>query len=151
VLAPAARQLFEEPELAAVVRDVEPQLRLPGERRLDLTGAVDRTAPGLVDRIRLGVDEEADADQPQDLDAAVSRAYRKAPRPELERPPRSQLDDDFYRRVALAYRRAIAAGLPPSKTLAEVSETPPGTVNRWIAEARKRGHLPTAERGRVSA
>jgi hypothetical protein len=102
------------------------------------------------DVFRDGLLEAIDDDVPSDLDAAFARAYHTAPRPKLERPRRSELDDAFYRRVALAYRRAVAAGLPPSKTLAEDAETPPGTVNRWIAEARKRGHLPKTERGKVS-
>ena len=53
--------------------------------------------------------------------------------------------------MAFAYREAVEAGLPPSKTLAEDADTPPGTVNRWIAQARERGFLPPAERGKVSA
>jgi hypothetical protein len=76
-----------------------------------------------------------------------------AKRPRLERPASRRLDDAFYARVADAYRGAVANGLPPSKTLAEDSGTPPGTINRWIAEARKpeRGYLPPAERGKASA
>ena len=63
-----------------------------------------------------------------------------ARRPRLKRPKsRRELDDGFYRRVADAYRGAVANGLPPAKTLAADSETPPGTVNRWIARARNAG------------
>jgi len=97
-----------------------------------------------------GLLEGYDADQPTDLDAAFKRAYRKSALPELERPPRSGLNDDFFRRVALAYRQAVTAGRPPTKTLAAISDTPPGTVNRWIAEARARGFLPQASRGKVT-
>jgi hypothetical protein len=69
----------------------------------------------------------------------------------LKRPAKRLLDDAFYERVAAAYREAVAFGQPPAKTLAEDSDTPPGTVNRWIAEARNRGYLPPAEPGKVSA
>ncbi len=85
----------------------------------------------------------------------IKRAqYEAARRPKLKRPKsRRELDDDFYKRVAVAYRAAVAHGLPPAKTLAHDSGAPPGTVNRWIAEARKkeRGHLPPAQPGKVSA
>ena len=90
-----------------------------------------------------------DEDQPDDLDAAFVSAYRDAPRPKLERPPRSELDDDFFREVASAYRHATAAGLPPLKTIAEDSDLPRGTVARWIAAARERGHLPKTTSGKV--
>jgi hypothetical protein len=78
---------------------------------------------------------------------------RERKRFKLRRPARRRLDDEFYRDVARAYVEAVAHGLPPAKTLAEDSETPPGTVNRWIAEARKpeRQYLPPAEPGKVSA
>jgi hypothetical protein len=36
-------------------------------------------------------------------------------------------------------------------TLAADSDTPPGTVDRWIAEARRRGYLPLGEPGKMSA
>ena len=74
-----------------------------------------------------------------------------AKRRQLSRPERRKLDDGFFQLVADAYRGAAALGLPPAKTLAQESESPPGTVNRWIAEARRRGHLPPAQPGKVSA
>ena len=83
----------------------------------------------------------------------IKRAHREATRrPRLKRPKsRRELDDSFYERVGVAYTAAVAHGLPPAKTLAAESDTPPGTVNRWIAEARRRGHLPPAQPGKVSA
>lgn len=97
--------------------------------------------PKIREWIESGTDEET-----------IKRARRAASkRPRLERPARRRLDDGFYQRVADAYRGAVAHGLPPSKTLAEESDTPPGTVNRWIAGARERGYLPPGESGRVTA
>jgi hypothetical protein len=66
---------------------------------------------------------------------------------------RRRLDDQFYREVAAAYVDAVAHGLPPAKTLAEDSDTPQGTVNRWIAEARspERGLLPKTTPGKARA
>lgn len=82
----------------------------------------------------------------------IERAHREAStRPRLERPESHQLDDGFFALVGAAYTAAAAAGLAPAKTLADESETPQGTVNRWIAEARRRGHLPPGEPGRVTA
>jgi hypothetical protein len=76
---------------------------------------------------------------------------RRRKRPRLERPAlRRPLPDAFFEQVAACYREAVAAGLPPAKTLAEDADTPQGTVNRWIAEARERGHLPPGEPGKVT-
>ena len=47
--------------------------------------------------------------------------------------------------MAWAYREAAARGENPGKTLARDSETPQGTVNRWIAKARKLKYLPPGE------
>jgi hypothetical protein len=74
-----------------------------------------------------------------------------AKRPRLERPAARRLDAAFYERVATAYRAAVRHGLPPAKTLAEDADTPQGTVNRWIAEARHLDYLPKAEPGKVTA
>jgi hypothetical protein len=68
----------------------------------------------------------------------------------LKRPGQRRLDDGFYRQVANAYADAVRHGLPPAKTLAEDADTPPGTVNRWIATARRRGYLSPAKPGKVS-
>jgi hypothetical protein len=81
----------------------------------------------------------------------VIRDARGATRFQLKRPQRRRLPDDFYERVARAYREAVAAGLNPRKTLATDSGVPADTVARWIGEARKRGQLPPASAGKVSA
>jgi hypothetical protein len=60
------------------------------------------------------------------------------PRPRLKRPKARRLDDRFFQWVAICYRAAVVHGLPPAKTLAEDSDTPQGTVNRWIATAREK-------------
>lgn len=91
--------------------------------------------------------------EPADLDTAHYDVYTEMPQPKLKRPARNELDDDFYREVAFAYRKAVAAGLPPGETMAKNSGIPRGTINRWIAEARKeeRGFLPPGEPGKVTA
>ncbi len=94
---------------------------------------------------REGLLARLDDPEPEDLDAAHLDVYRKMPQPKLKRPARNELTDDFYRQVATAYRKAVAAGLPPGETMAKNSGIPRGTINRWIAEARdpRRGFLPS--------
>lgn len=65
--------------------------------------------------------------------------------------PQAGLTDFFYEHhVAEAYRQAARLGLNPAKTLAEDSGVPQGTVNRWIAEARRRGYLAPGQPGKVT-
>ena len=87
----------------------------------------------------------------EDMFTRHVRRVLASKRPRLERPAaRRPLPDQFFKEVAAAYRGAVADGLSPSKTLAEDANTPPGTVNRWIAEARRRGYLPKGEPGKVT-
>jgi hypothetical protein len=87
----------------------------------------------------------------------LNKARRKAARdPEpphatrqpLERPDRSN-PDEFYSRVADAYREVVKDTSKPAVVLAKEADVPVGTVHRWILEARRRGFLPTARQGRV--
>ena len=96
--------------------------------------------------IRVGLDRSVPAD-------VVERRERdREERPRLKRPTSRRLDDDFYRQVAEAYRAAAAHGLQPAKTLAADSDTPQGTVNRWIAKAREvDGGLSGTTPGKVTA
>jgi hypothetical protein len=95
-----------------------------------------------------------------DVPAPTASASASAPVPtitvaerarfRLSRPAKRRLDDDFYADVAIAYMAAVEAGLNPRKTLAADSGTPADTVARWIGQARKRGHLPPGEPGKVT-
>ncbi|PVB44271.1 hypothetical protein [Mycobacteroides abscessus] len=62
-----------------------------------------------------------------------------------ERPPnggrRRKLDDTHYRQVAYLLTAAREAGESPREYVAERLEGSLPTVDRWIAEAKKRGHL----------
>jgi hypothetical protein len=86
----------------------------------------------------------------------LNKARRKAsrepepsqPRTPLERPDRSN-PDEFYSRVADAYREVVKDTSKPAVVLAKEADVPVGTVHRWILEARRRGFLPTARQGRV--
>lgn len=77
--------------------------------------------------------------------AAKKRARRRKP---LRRPDGTN-PDGFYQQVAAAYSEAVLATSKPAKVLAEEAGVPVGTVHRWIREARRRGHLPPARRGRA--
>ncbi|MFY1589123.1 hypothetical protein ACN267_32225 [Micromonospora sp. WMMD734] len=68
--------------------------------------------------------------------------------PKLVRPDGTN-PDGFYRLVAAAYVAAVASSGKPAAVIAERSEVPVATVHRWIAEARRRGFLPPARKGRA--
>lgn len=57
--------------------------------------------------------------------------------------------DAFYQQVARAYRQYAEESRAPAAAIADEAEVPVRTVHRWIAEARRRGHLPEGRRGRV--
>ena len=114
------------------------------------TGRIDRAVTASTvfqDGLRADVDQRVD---PRELDSVFRKSYEEGEPIVLERPKRRALTDDFYRQVALAYRRAVARGRNPGKSLADDSGVPHGTVARWIAESRRRGHLPPAEKGKVT-
>ena len=69
----------------------------------------------------------------------------------LKRPAGRKLDDAFFANVARAYRDAVTRGLNPRQTLSADTGSAPDTVAGWIGDARKRGHLPPASPGKVSA
>lgn len=72
---------------------------------------------------------------------------------EADRAPLSRPDgtdpEAFSRRVAAAYTSAVESSAAPAKVLAEEAGVPVTTVHRWIREARQRGHLPPAVKGRA--
>lgn len=55
----------------------------------------------------------------------------------------------FSRRVAEAYNEAIRQTPAPATILAAEAGVPVTTVHRWIREARQRGFLPPARKGRA--
>lgn len=96
------------------------------------------------------------------IDEALATYLQKAPQPsgtKRQRPQRRQRHpltrpdgtdpEGFYQRVAEAYNDLIVTTAAPAPLLAEEAGVPVPTVHRWIAEARRRGFLPQARRGRV--
>lgn len=66
----------------------------------------------------------------------------------LARPDGSD-PDRFYAQVAAAYREFVAQSGAPAKYMAEEAGVPVASVHRWIHEARRRGFLPPARKGRA--
>ena len=75
-------------------------------------------------------------------------ADRSQPRDPLQRPDGTD-PDAFSRTVADAYNAAVRETSAPAKALADEAGVPRTTVHRWIREARQRGHLPPARKGRA--
>ncbi|MEV6833595.1 hypothetical protein AB0N17_03530 [Streptomyces sp. NPDC051133] len=96
------------------------------------------------------------------LDDALARYLANSKRPDSspsasgvtsQREPLSRPDgsdpDSFYRQVAETYNDAVRETSAPAKVLAEEAGVPTTTVHRWIFEARRRGFLPPARKGRA--
>jgi hypothetical protein len=96
--------------------------------------------PAIIEWAKKGSD-------PETVEAVEHAAAR---RPKLKRPRGRRLDDGFYKQVAAAYTGAVANGLDPVKTLAADSDTPQGTIARWIAQARARDYLPQGRPGKAT-
>jgi len=78
----------------------------------------------------------------------VREATAAAKRPALTRPDREDLDG-FYARVAAAYQEYAAITNAPAAAIAGEAGVPVTTVHRWVREARRRGQLPPARKGRA--
>jgi hypothetical protein len=62
--------------------------------------------------------------------------------------PKGTKQDKFYKEAAELYAELATVSRRPAADLAERSGVAVASVHRWIAEARRRGYLPPAERGR---
>lgn len=62
--------------------------------------------------------------------------------------PKGTKPDQFYKEAAELYAELATESRRPAADLAERSGVSVASVHRWIAEARRRGYLPPAERGR---
>lgn len=64
-------------------------------------------------------------------------------------PGRDGLTDEFLRGVARAYSAARDRGEKPNVSIAEQTEYPVKSVQRWVYLARQRGIMPRGQRGKV--
>jgi hypothetical protein len=85
---------------------------------------------------------------PKTPKSSKSSSTKRSTRRPLPRPDGSD-PEAFYRRVADAYNEVVSDTNAPAPLLAEESGVPVATVRGWIAEARRRGFLPAARRGRA--
>jgi len=76
------------------------------------------------------------------------RSFPAEERPRLTRPD-GLAPDEFYSRVAAAYSEYAPRTRAPAKEIAAEAKVPITTVHRWIREARRRGFLPPARKGKA--
>lgn len=69
-------------------------------------------------------------------------------RPRLTR-PEGAVPEEFYPRVAAAYSQYTLMTTAPAKEMAAEAGVPITTVHRWIREARRRGFLTPARKGKA--
>lgn len=155
----AFARLAKDENGALVVRD----LLVSADEHLSATdlqavklGQIERQINALPMSLR-----EAPLSAPQERDEFIEAFRRPAPhgmvtkdkrpkqgRPKLSRPS-GEDPNVFYARVAEAYRSASSETSKPGPLLAEEAGVPVATARRWIAEARRRGHLPPGRKGKA--
>lgn len=79
---------------------------------------------------------------------SAQRLVSKIEREGLARPT-GQDPEEFYRLVARAYSDYAAETKAPAKALAAEAKVPTTTAHRWVREARRRGFLPPARKGKA--
>lgn len=117
---------------------LESMVNTPQARRLlaEQQGGPDPTGKAIERRATAWFFDQL---QPPELNERETRLTR----------PDGKDPDTFYRQVAEAYTDAIAKSGTVAPLLAEEAGVPVPTVHRWIAEARRRGFLPPARRGKA--
>jgi hypothetical protein len=76
------------------------------------------------------------------------RRSEEPDRPQLTRPD-GATPEEFYPRVAAAYLEYAQLTRAPAKEMAAEAGVPVTTAHRWIREARRRGVLPPARKGKA--
>lgn len=108
-------------------------------------------------QIRALTGDEPAADAPEPTLAELrSRApvwTKKKAKPPRRRKPLTRPDGTdpavFYRQVAEAYQEYVVHTRAPATRIAQEADVPVTTAHRWIREARRRGFLPPARKGRA--
>ena len=63
--------------------------------------------------------------------------------------PEKPIPDDFYAQLAAAYKLVVSVDEAPAPTIAAHTKVSVRTVHGWVSEARKRGYLPPARKGKA--
>lgn len=105
-------------------------------------------ADGTDDRLGLVLTELDLVTAEMTAKPASSLAAPGVPREPLQRPDGSD-PDMFYRQVAEAYMDILRRTSAIAPVIAKEADVPVGTARRWIQEARRRGFLAPARRGRA--
>jgi hypothetical protein len=84
------------------------------------------------------------------IDAWQARRPVRLPKVRIGPRGKGESVEDFYRRVANAYRILAGEDGKPTTALANVAGVNKNTAARWVHEARKRGYLEPTTRGKVT-
>ena len=144
----------ERPECIALSRLNDDALPLTSERRFPLRAMVDAAVRGAAfELVEVPIDEvdpnrENDRLVPDEngLVRVFAPAFSKAgggARGQPARKPSAQPVPDLER-VSALYRRAVAAGMPPSREIANEFGITPASARKWVQRARERGYLAPA-------
>lgn len=63
--------------------------------------------------------------------------------------PEKPIPDDFYVQLAAAYKLIVSVDEAPAPMIAAQTNVSVRTVHGWVSEARKRGYLPPAKKGKA--
>jgi len=131
-----------------VTKPIDPEVLADLSRRGELFPAeVESIDQALTAFLRKVPEPDPDWEWQDDGDQVVVRGGGQAREP-LTRPDGTD-PDGFSRQVAAAYADAALRTSAPAKRLADEAGVPVTTVHRWVREARQRGHLPPARKGRA--
>jgi hypothetical protein len=125
---------------AALPTGQTPEMVTSALEKLGLIRRDDSPEPSLADL----------RDQARRVGAARQTRSRRAPaqRPRLTRPAGTE-PNVFYSHVAAAYSEYAPRTRKAAKEMAAEASVPVTTAHRWIREARRRGYLPPARKGKA--
>jgi hypothetical protein len=143
----------ERAECIALSRLNDDAPPLSSERRFPLRGMVDAAVRGAAfELVEVPIDEvdprrenERLVPDENGLVRVYAPAFSKAGDTRSGQAPKQGVQPvPDLSRVAELYRRAVAAGMPPSREIASECGITPATARKWVQRARERGFLAPA-------
>jgi hypothetical protein len=111
------------------------------------------TWPVVADFTRSVSDDTPDPSLAELRDRARKQTREAGPKKPSDRPrltrPDGAAPEEFYPRVAAAYAEYAPQTRAPAKEIATEADVPVTTAHRWIREARRRGFLSPARKGKA--